>query len=65
LCVPSEELRRRLAKRRERFDANAAFEVDDEMLNRFLDGFEPPRGEGETVIGSQSSMHPVPREEMP
>ena len=52
LNVPPQELRRRLAERSKRFDANAAFVIDDETLARFLHGFEPPIGEGEVVIAS-------------
>lgn len=45
-------LRRRLAERAQRFDANAAFPITDELLTRYLAGFEVPRGEGEeTVLG--------------
>jgi predicted kinase len=43
-------LRRRLRTRAERFDANAAFPVTDELLDRYLQSFEPPSGEGEEVI---------------
>ncbi len=50
LQVPAEVLRRRLAQRAGRFDANAAFPIDDTALRRFLGGFEVPVGEGEEVI---------------
>jgi len=43
-------LRRRLAERAQRFDANAAFPITDEILTGFLSGFEVPRGEGEEVV---------------
>ena len=43
-------LRERLHRRAARFDANAAFPVTDDMLERFLRGFEVPSGEGEEVI---------------
>ncbi|MGI4895972.1 MAG: AAA family ATPase [Janthinobacterium lividum] len=43
-------LRRRLADRSHRFDANAAFPVDEAMLTRYLTGFEAPSGEGEEMI---------------
>ncbi|MDR7278521.1 AAA family ATPase [Catenuloplanes atrovinosus] len=43
-------LRRRLAQRGLRFDANAAFPIDEATLTRFLSGFEVPKGEGEEVI---------------
>jgi tRNA uridine 5-carbamoylmethylation protein Kti12 len=42
-------IRARLIARRARNDANA-FPIPDEMLERFIAGFEPPQGEGETVI---------------
>lgn len=50
LKVPSDELRQRLLIRSERFDANAAFTITEDILSRFLSGFETPLGEGETVI---------------
>jgi predicted kinase len=50
LKVEREQLRERLAARAARFDANAAFPITDETLDRFLAGFEEPDGEGETVI---------------
>lgn len=50
LDVPEEVLRRRLAERSRRFDAHAAFPIDDKTLDRFLRGFEVPRGEGEEVV---------------
>jgi predicted kinase len=43
-------LRRRLRARAERFDANAAFPITDELLDHYLRVFEPPAGEGEHVI---------------
>jgi predicted kinase len=43
-------LRQRLDARAERFDANAAFPVTDELLTHYLHAFEPPSGEGEEVI---------------
>ncbi|MET7808704.1 AAA family ATPase [Micromonospora chersina] len=43
-------LRQRLHTRAERFDANAAFPITDELLDRYLQAFEPPYGEGEEVI---------------
>ncbi|BCL17547.1 hypothetical protein GCM10017556_52860 [Micromonospora sagamiensis] len=43
-------LRQRLRTRAERFDANAAFPITDELLDRYLQSFEPPFGEGEEVI---------------
>ena len=43
-------LRQRLHKRAERTDANAAFPITDELLDRYLGSFEPPAGEGEEVI---------------
>ncbi len=50
LKVSPERLRQRLAARRERFDANAAFPIADALLERFLAGFQAPDGEGETVV---------------
>lgn len=50
LKVQPDELRQRLLIRSERFDANAAFPITDDILTRFLSGFETPAGEGETVI---------------
>jgi predicted kinase len=43
-------LRQRLHARAERFDANAAFPVTDELLTHYLHAFERPSGEGEEVI---------------
>ena len=43
-------LRQRLRARAERFDANAAFPITDELLAYYLQAFEPPSGEGEEVI---------------
>ena len=43
-------LRQRLHARAERFDANAAFPVTDELLAHYLRVFERPSGEGEEVI---------------
>ncbi len=43
-------LRERLAARRSRFDANAAFPITDALLEHFLTVFEEPSGEGETVL---------------
>lgn len=50
LKVQPDELRQRLLIRSERFDANAAFPITEDILTRFLNGFETPDGEGETVI---------------
>jgi predicted kinase len=50
LKVSRAELRRRLASRAERFDANSAFPIDEAQLDRFIAGFEEPSGEGETVV---------------
>jgi hypothetical protein len=43
-------LRARLRGRVERFDANAAFPITEELLARYLENFEPPSGEGEELI---------------
>jgi predicted kinase len=48
--VDGEDLRRRLAQRNQRFDANAAFPITDEILERYLADFEEPTDEGERVI---------------
>jgi predicted kinase len=50
LRVEPETLRARLRDRSRRFDANAAFEVTPQMLDRFIAGFEAPSGEGEIVV---------------
>lgn len=50
LKVHPDELRKRLKIRSQRFDANAAFEITEEILTTFLNGFEEPRDEGEIVI---------------
>lgn len=50
LKVNPEELRKRLHIRSQRFDANAAFTITEELLTTFLNGFEEPRDEGEIVI---------------
>ncbi|WP_127534354.1 AAA family ATPase [Paenibacillus kobensis] len=54
LKVHPNELRRRLKERSERFDANAAFTITEEMLVTFLNGFEEPHGEGEIVIENEN-----------
>jgi len=46
-------LRTRLDERSRRFDANAAFPITEDVLAAYLDAFEEPRGEGETVIEQQ------------
>ncbi|MEJ5946362.1 ATP-binding protein [Pseudokineococcus basanitobsidens] len=43
-------LRQRLAERAQRFDANAAFPITEEVLAGFLSGFEEPCGEGEEIV---------------
>jgi len=50
LKVPPEILRARLLARQTRFDANAAFPIDDELLNKYLESFQPPSGEGESTF---------------
>jgi tRNA uridine 5-carbamoylmethylation protein Kti12 len=50
LKVHPDELRKRLKIRSQRFDANAAFTITEEILSTFLNGFEEPRNEGEIVI---------------
>nr|WP_248547969.1 ATP-binding protein [Paenibacillus odorifer] len=54
LKVQPDELRQRLLIRSERFDANAAFPITEDILTRFLNGFEIPSGEGELVIEHRS-----------
>lgn len=50
LKVHPNELRKRLRIRSQRFDANAAFTITEEILSSFLKGFEVPSGEGEIII---------------
>ncbi|KQX62637.1 AAA family ATPase [Paenibacillus sp. Root444D2] len=50
LKVHPDELRTRLKIRSQRFDANAAFTITEDILTTFLNGFEEPRDEGEIVI---------------
>jgi predicted kinase len=50
LDVPADELRRRLAHRADRFDANAAFAVDARLFEHYRAAFEEPAGEGEEVV---------------
>ncbi|CAM3604767.1 ATP-binding protein [Paenibacillus lactis] len=60
LKVHPDELRRRLKIRSQRFDANAAFTITDEILTTFLNGFEEPKNEGEIVLEntSDTSVNP-------
>jgi len=50
LKVHPKVIRERLRIRGERFDANAAFPITDEILASFLSGFEIPQGEGEILV---------------
>jgi len=50
LKVKPDELRERLKIRNERFDANAAFPITEDILSSFINGFEAPIDEGEIVI---------------
>ncbi|WNS42317.1 AAA family ATPase [Paenibacillus sp. MMS20-IR301] len=50
LRVDPEQLRERLKLRSQRFDANAAFTITEELLTAFINGFEVPEDEGEIVI---------------
>ncbi|MDR0136608.1 ATP-binding protein [Metabacillus idriensis] len=50
LKVHPYELRKRLKIRSQRFDANAAFPITEEILLSYLNGFEEPIGEGEIII---------------
>jgi hypothetical protein len=43
-------LRKRLAERSQRFDANAAFPINQEILERYVSGFQALNGEGEEVV---------------
>lgn len=43
-------LRARLAVRSQRFDANAAFPITDDLLTRYVSAFEAPTDEGEIVV---------------
>ncbi|KAI8817757.1 AAA domain-containing protein [Fimicolochytrium jonesii] len=53
LSVPKDVLRERLEKRgRERFDADAAWVIDDKTLDTYWEGFQVPHGEGELVISN-------------
>lgn len=52
LKVAPTVLRGRLDERRQRFDADAAFPITDDMLRSYLGAFEEPSGEGEEVITS-------------
>jgi predicted kinase len=50
LKVHPNDLRERLKLRSQRFDANAAFTITEQILTDYLIGFEVPEGEGEIVI---------------
>lgn len=50
LKAGADALKLRLSARSGRFDANAALPIDDDTLARFVRSFEPPVGEGETVV---------------
>ncbi|MEC0240139.1 ATP-binding protein [Paenibacillus dokdonensis] len=50
LKVHPDALRERLRIRSQRFDANAAFTITQEILSSYLKGFEVPSGEGEIMI---------------
>lgn len=50
LKVHPDDLRERLRIRSQRFDANAAFTITEEILSSYLEGFEVPNGEGEIKI---------------
>ncbi len=49
LNAPPEPLRQRLCARADRFDANTAFPITDELLG-CMAAFEKPQGEGDEVI---------------
>lgn len=50
LHAPEPILRDRLEARRRRFDANAAFPIDADVLAGFLESFQAPVDEGEIVV---------------
>jgi predicted kinase len=50
LRATAERLRRRLAVRSARQDANDAFPITDKLLDRYLRDFEESQGEGKEVI---------------
>jgi predicted kinase len=50
LKLPLDVIRARLAGRSQRFDANAPFPIDDDLLARFAAGFEEPVDEGALVV---------------
>jgi predicted kinase len=50
---PTNLLRSRLLDRSRRFDADAQFPITDPMLDRFIQAFEEPDGEGEIVVTSE------------
>jgi predicted kinase len=50
LKATTEVLRRRLALRKDRFDANAAFPITEETLAGYVAAFEEPHGEGEETM---------------
>jgi len=50
LKVHPNDLRERLKIRSQRFDANAAFTITEEILTSYITGFEAPTGEGEIII---------------
>lgn len=59
LNVDVAELRRRLRERNSRFDANAAFPITDELLDKYLDSFEEPQGEGEELVQHGGDRLPI------
>ena len=61
LVVEPAELRRRLAERAARRDADAAFEITEELLAAYLAGFEAPEGEGEEVLTPDDAPRWRPR----
>lgn len=50
LKTDPEVLRERLNERRQRFDANAAFPITNDILDAYLAAFEEPSGEGEEIV---------------
>lgn len=51
LKAPESVLRERLIHRASRCDANAAFPITDDLLQRYIQGFEPPSGQDAWTVG--------------
>ena len=57
LRVDKPVLAQRLEKRRDRFDANAAFPIGEQLLDRYCAGFEEPLNEGESIMHSAAQAN--------